>query len=166
MITTKDLSTPHPLDKAALLEGGHSSSAERGRPCFAAWPPDIGRETRFLIVDSISRGGLLPSYPSLSFFCQSANRSRDWLGSSSRPLLDSDQLHLFLMIPAHRGGMVSRNPHSPNLTCLDQRREDRDSSHIRKKDCPDTSNRPGNSGKLPLQPLWANSSWHLVSSLL
>ena len=35
------------------------------------------------------------------------------------------------MIPTHRG-MVSRNPHSPNLTCLDQRREDRDSSHIRK----------------------------------
>ena len=157
---------PSPRQGCTLGGRPHAPSQHGARAdMFRGIRPDIGRETRFLRIDSISGGFFSQANPSSSFFCQSANRSRDWLGSSSRPLLDIDQLHLFLMIPTHRG-MVSRNPHSPNLTCLDQRREDRDSSHIRKKDCPDTSNRPGNSGKLPLQPLWANSSWHLVSSFL
>ena len=117
---------PSPRQGCTLGGRPHAPSQHGARAdMFRGIRPDIGRETRFLRIDSISGGFFSQANPSSSFFCQSDNRSRDWLGSSSRPLLDSDQLHLFLMIPAHRGGMVSRNPHSPNLTCLDQRREDR-----------------------------------------
>ena len=95
---------PSPRQGCTLGGRPHAPSQHGARAdMFRGIRPDIGRETRFLTIDSISGGFFSQANPSSSFFCQSANRSRDWLGSSSRPLLDIDHLHLFLMIPAPKG---------------------------------------------------------------